>query len=55
MKKLQTILITLLFGALPLFAAGGIIKTDYIDRCTGDTVYLSLSRGEEKVFTNFIR
>lgn len=52
MKKLQTILITLLFGALPLFAAGGIIKTDYIDRCTGDTVYLSLSRGEEKVFTN---
>lgn len=52
MKKLQIILISLLFGALPLFASGGIIKTDYIDRCVGDTVYITLVHGVEKVYTN---
>ena len=52
MKRIHMILVSLLLGAASLFASGGIINTDYIHRCTGDTVWLSLIGGEQKVYTN---
>ena len=52
-KRIYSLLIALICGLLSLQAAGdGIIKTERIERCAGDTVTLNLISGQQKIYTN---
>ena len=52
-KKIYGLLIAILCSVFSVHAAGdGIIKTEYLDPCAGDTITINLISGPQKVYNN---